>query len=213
MPFSIKGNFLLSLFLTSHTLGNFHSQEDEALASSSGNPPKNSPVEPFDKHLTDSDQTIDGNGDANIEASFQPSSSPPIDITERPLFADGSVDCAKPAQSPSTLRPSRLDRRQKALCSWQEFRGPASPTFHESKKGALSPTGSDRIWPKLDKETPILRLLFQLERAPGTNGERNLNVCEGTASRTIPVCFPFRVTYPFVIRSPANLVEPCRFCK
>lgn len=140
-PFSTKQNSLLSLSLTPHTLGKFQSQEDNTLALSSGFPLKNNPVESFDKHLTDSDQTIDGNGDNNIEAGFQPSTNAPIVNTESPLFADGSVDCAKPVQSPSNLKRSRLDERQKSLCPWQEFRGPTGPTSPESKQDVLSPTG------------------------------------------------------------------------
>lgn len=213
MPFSINPNFLLSLFLISQTLGKSQFQADNALALSSRFPLKNSPFEPIDQHLTDSDQTVDDNGDDDSEAGFQPSSDPLMDNTESPTFADGSAECAKPAQSPSKLRLSRLNKRQKSLCPWQEFRDPTSPTSPESKQGTLSPTGAERIWPKLDKGTGILRLLLQLERAPGTYGESNLNVCEGTAGRTIPVCFPFHVNHPLVIRSPANLVEPCRFCK
>lgn len=213
MPFTINRKFLLSLFLISHTLGKFQSQVDNTLALSLGFPLKYSPGEPFDKHPTNSDQIIDGDGDDDSEAGHQPSSDPLIDNTESPTFADGSVECAKPAQSPSKLRRSRLNKGQKSFCPWQEFRGSTSPTSPDSKQDASPPTGADEIWPKLDKETGILRLLFQLERAPGTYGESDFTVCEGTAGRTIPVCFPFRLNYPLVIRSPANLVEPCRFCK
>lgn len=213
MPFSINLNSLLSLFLISQTLGKIQSQVDNTWALSSGFPLKNSPVEPFDNHLTDSEQTVDGNGDDDSQAGFQPRPDPLINNIESPTFADGSVECAKPVQSPFKLRRSPLNKRQKSLCPWQEFRDPTSPKPPESEQGTLPPTDAERIWPKLDNERGILRLLLQLERAPGTYGESNLNVCEGTAGRTIPVCFPFRVNHPLVIRSPANLVEPCRFCK
>lgn len=189
-------------------LGKPQSQED---ALSSSFPPDHTPVTPFDSHLTASDQTIDVNWDNNNEAGLQTSSNPLIDNTESPLIADENVDCAKLA---SRLRRLRLDKRQKSFCPSQEFRDPTSPTPpEEGKQGASSPTDLDGFWPKLDKKTSIYRLLIQLERAPGTNGESNSKVCEGTAGRTSPVCFPFRLNYPLVIRSPANLVEPCRFRK
>lgn len=165
MPFSTNRNFLLSLFLISQTLGKLQSQADSTLALSSGFPLKNSPVEPFDNHPTDFDQTVDGNGDDNSEAGFQPSSDPLIDIIESPTFADGSVECAKPTQSPSKLRRSPLNKRQKSLCPWQEFRDLISPTPPEGEQVTIPPASVEKIWPKLDKKRGILRLLLQLERA------------------------------------------------
>lgn len=216
MPFPISDIFLLFILLISPTLGIFQSQVDNTLALTSDFPLDNSPVDPFNKHLTDSDQTIDGNEDDDSEVGFQLRLDPLTDNTESPTYANGgSLECANPtAQSLSKFRRSRLNKRQKSLCPWQEFRDPKSPTSPPERKQGSSPlTDSDRIWPKLDRKTSLYRLLYQLERAPGTNGESNLNVCEGTAGRTIPVCFPFRINYPRVLRTPVNVVEPCRFCK
>lgn len=214
---TFPGIFLLFILLISQTLGIFQSQVDNTLALTSDFPLENSPVDPFDKHLTDSDQTVDGNEDDDSEVGFQQTLDPlTADNIESPTIADGgSLECAKPAaQSSSKFRRSRLNKRQKSQCPWQEFRDPKSPTSPPERKQGSSPlTDSDRIWPKLDQKTSLYRLLYQLERAPGTNGESNLNVCEGTAGRTIPVCFPFRINYPRVLRTPANVVEPCRFCK
>lgn len=212
MPASIKRNFVFFSFLIFHVLGNPQPPEDGILASSF--PLDHAPVAPFDSHLTASDKTIDGNWDNGNEAGLQTNTDPPIDNAETLLIADEGVHCVEPTQKPSKLRRSRLDKRQKSFCPLQEFRGPTSPTPpEEGKQGASSPTSVDQSWPRLRKETSVYRLLIQLERAPGTNGESNSNVCEGTAGRTIPVCFPFHITYPLVLGSPASLVEPCRFCE
>lgn len=214
MPFPIKPNFFLFLVLIFHSLGNPQTQEDEISALSSSLPLGHTPVAPLDSHLTSSGQTIDGNWDNKNEASLQTSSDSLIDNTDTPLIADESVGCAKPAQKSSKLRRSRLDKRQKSFCPWQEFRNPTSPKPpEEGKQGALSPSGGDQFWSTLNKESSPYDLLILLERAPGTNGETNLNVCEGTAGRTIPVCFPFVFTYPLELGSPAPLLEPCRFCE
>lgn len=211
MPFPIKRNFFLFLFLIFHSLGNPQTQEDDILALSSSFPLDHTPVAPLDSLLTAS---VDGNWDNNNEASLQTSSNPLIDNTESPLIADESVGCAKPAQNPSKLRRLRLDKRQKSFCTWQEFRDPTSPKPpEEGKQGALSPTGGDPFWPTLSEKSSLPNLLIQLERAPGTNGESNSHVCEGTAGKTIPVCLLFGFTYPLVLGSPTPLLEPCRFCE
>lgn len=177
------------------------------------------PAALFDENLT-SEWGVESNKENNVGLPTA-SNGPLVDNPKSHILADERADCI---QSTSFPTPSRLRMRdqKKLLCSPpQKYReptniSPAPPNI--KKQGADLPSSEDnkpRLWPDLKQNTEMTKLWVQLNTIPGTDGEKNEEVCKRAkesqfgVARHVPVCYP----HPYSLDSPSDVVQPCRLCK
>lgn len=174
----------------------------------------------FDETLT-SEWGVDSNWENNVGLPTA-SNGLLVDDPESHIIADDErANCIQSTNFPT---PSRLMMREqkKIFCiPPQESRKPTSTSPVPSnikKQGPILPPRDDKkpkIWPNLKQNTEMTNLWIQLNTIPGTNGEKNEEVCKRAeesqlgVARHVPVCFP----HPYSLDSPSEVVQPCRLCK
>lgn len=208
-------NLLLFLFLIIQTSADSLA-EANTLSTFASHSIEDLPAALFDENLT-SDWGLESNW-ANMPTA---SNGPLVDNTESHILADKRTDCIQSTNFPT---PSKLRMRdqKKLLCiPPQEYRDPTntSPAPSNTKEqGAILPSPDDkkpRLWPDLKQNTEMTKLWIQLNTIPGTDGEKDEEVCKRAkesqfgVARHVPVCFP----HPYSLDSPSDVVQPCRLCK
>lgn len=211
-------NLLLFLFLIIQTSAEPLAEEN-ALSTFPIRSTEDLPAALFDENLT-SDWGVESDWENNVGLPTA-SNDPLVDNTESHMLADERADCLQSTNFPN---PSRLRMRdqKKLLCiPPQEYREPSStsPALSNAKKqGPILPSHDDkkpRLWPDLTQNTEMTKLWILLNTIPGTDGEKDEEVCKRAkesqfgVARHVPVCFP----HLYSLDSPSDVVKPCRLCK
>lgn len=139
------------------------------------------------------------------------SNDPLVDNTESHMLADERADCIQSTDFPIPSRLRMRDQMKLFCIPPQEYR---APTYTSP---ALPPPDDKkpRLWPDLKQNTEMTKLWVLLNTFPGTDGEKNEEVCQRAkesqfgVARHVPVCFP----HPYSLDSPSDVVQPCRLCK